>query len=195
PERLYENGLQRHRFIPCIDALLKHTQVLHLDSETDYRLRVLEQADLYFEHDTQGFIDCFEELTSGEKLQTESKRIAINGRGLLMQKRAGDVIWFDFRELCHTPRSVADYIELARLYTTIFISDVTPMGEQSDEAARRFINMIDEFYDRQVKVILSAEVPMEELYGKGRLSFEFKRTLSRLTEMQSTEYLALPHLP
>ncbi|MFP4137817.1 MAG: AFG1/ZapE family ATPase, partial [Halomonas sp.] len=106
-----------------------------------------------------------------------------------------DVVWFEFRELCDGPRSQNDYIELAREFHSVLVSNVTRMGGATDDQARRFINMVDEFYDRGVKLLMSAEVPAERLYADGRLEFEFQRTLSRLQEMQSHEYLALAHKP
>ncbi|MBT8060760.1 MAG: cell division protein ZapE, partial [Gammaproteobacteria bacterium] len=105
------------------------------------------------------------------------------------------IIWFDFRELCEKPRGAVDYIEIARAFNTVVISNTPRMGENDANAARRFITLVDEFYDRNVKLLMSAEAPVEALYTGRKLSFEFERTASRLTEMQSHEYLARPHLP
>ncbi len=121
--------------------------------------------------------------------------IEINHRVLHARRLHDDVVWFEFGELCDGPRSQNDYIELAREYHTVLISGVTRMNGATDDQARRFINMVDEFYDRGVKLLMSAEAPAERLYADGRLEFEFQRTLSRLQEMQSHEYLALPHKP
>src|SRR5690606_10757855 len=106
-----------------------------------------------------------------------------------------NIIWFDFQDICGGPRSQNDYIELARIYHAVLISNVPVLGLKSDDQARRFIHLIDEFYDRNVKVILSAEAPIEQLYRDGMLAFEFERTKSRLLEMQSREFLAKEHRP
>lgn len=197
PPRLYENGLQRQRFLPAIALLEQHTAVLNVDGGVDYRLRTLERAELYHHP-----LDAGADLSlrqSFARLAPEPGRdnveIDINGRSLHCRALGDDVVWFDFHELCETPRSAADYIELAREFHAVLISGVPAMGAGNDDAARRFITLVDEFYDRQVKLVLAAAVPLQGLYGGGRLEFEFQRTLSRLQEMQSHEYLARPHLP
>ena len=121
--------------------------------------------------------------------------LEINGRILNACQRSDGIIWFNFRELCEQPTSTADYIEIARAFNTVLLSGVPLMGENNAEATRRFINLIDEFYDRNVKMLISAETSIDSLYGGRRLKFEFQRTASRLTEMQSNKYLASPHLP
>ena len=197
PERLYENGLQRERFLPAIALVQKHCRVLNVDSGIDYRLRVLTHVELYHTPlDVQAETSLrrsFGELAHGAHVYESA--LEINDREVLVKARTDDVLWCEFDELCEKPRSAQDYIELAREYHTVLISNVPQLGELRDNAARRFINLIDEFYDRQVKVILSAEVPIAEIYTKGRLNFEIRRTQSRLQEMQSLEYLQLPHLP
>lgn len=199
PDSLYLNGLQRHRFIPAIDALKKYTETINLNAQMDFRLRILEQAALYFlRHDGEqvdAFYSCFNQLTQGEKHHGTHIDLDINHRKMTAIERAGDVVWFSFSELCETARSQNDYIEIAKMYHTVFVSNVIQMSEDNDDVARRFINMIDEFYDRQVKVIITADVSILELYSSGRLSFEFQRTVSRLQEMQSRDYIELPHLP
>ncbi len=122
-----------------------------------------------------------------------NEKIEINDRFIQTRQEAGDIVWFEFSELCEGPRSQNDYIEIARMYHTVLLSNVPQMNVARDDAARRFINMVDEFYDRNVKLIMSAATDIESLYTKGRLEFEFQRTCSRLLEMQSHEYLAREH--
>ena len=197
PDDLYKDGLQRARFLPAIDLLKRHCEVVNVDSGIDYRLRVLERAELYHAPlDEAAEVELersFREIAGhpGE----EGAPLEINHRVLHTRRIHDDVVWFDFLELCDGPRSQNDYIELAREFHSVLVSNVTRMSGATDDRARRFINMVDEFYDRGVKLLMSAEVPAEALYGDGRLEFEFQRTLSRLQEMQSHEYLALPHKP
>jgi len=197
PGKLYENGLQRQRFLPAIALIKKYTRVVNLDAGVDYRLRVLQQAELYHYplDDTadSSLRASFESLAPEQGKHWE--RIEINGRYLTSRCVADDVIWFDFAELCDGPRSQNDYIELARIYHAVLISGVPAMGVDADDQARRFVNLVDEFYDRNVKLVLAAEKPLFELYQGGRLEFEFQRTVSRLQEMQSREYLAREHKP
>ncbi len=195
PDGLYWNGLQRARFLPAIDLLNEHTEVLNIDGGVDYRLRTLEQAELYhcpLDDEADASLEA-----SYNSLALEAGdhgcELEINGRLIRARRHADDVVWFDFRELCDGPRSQNDYIELAREFHAIIISNVPVMGRDTDDQARRFINMVDEFYDRCVKVIISAEAPITELYTGGNLGFEFERTESRLLEMQSHDYLELPH--
>ena len=119
----------------------------------------------------------------------------INARDVMVKARTEDVLWCTFNELCEKPRSASDYIEIAREYHTVLLSDVPLMGETNDDSTRRFINLVDELYDRQVKLIITAQASIDNMYAGGRLNFEIKRTRSRLQEMQSQEYLQLPHLP
>lgn len=197
PQRLYENGLQRQRFLPAIALIEQHTEVLNVDGGIDYRLRTLERAELYHypldEEATRSLADSFARLAPepGRAWQT----LEINGRDLSCRCLADDVAWFDFDELCRGPRSQNDYIELARIFHAVLLSGVPRMGRDSDDVARRFINLVDEFYDRNVKLVLSAESPLAELYAGGNLGFEFERTVSRLQEMQSRAYLAREHRP
>ncbi len=197
PDRLYENGLQRQRFLPAIRLLQQHTRVVQVDAGTDYRLRTLQQAELY--HCPLGpaaddsLRQSFERLAPGSGQHWE--RIPVNGRYLTCRCLADDVAWFDFAELCDGPRSQNDYIELSRIFHAVLLSGVPAFGPERDDQARRFINLVDEFYDRNVKLVLSAARPLVELYEGGRLAFEFQRTVSRLQEMQSYEYLAREHRP
>lgn len=195
PDGLYWNGLQRARFLPAIDLLNRYTKVLNIDGGVDYRLRTLEQAQLF--HSPLGpeaeasLRKSYEELalTGGDQGQD----LEVNGRLIHARRHADDVVWFDFDELCDGPRSQNDYIELAREFHAVILSSVPVMGADSDDQARRFINLVDEFYDRCVKLIISAEAPIPDLYTGTNLTFEFERTESRLLEMQSHDYLELPH--
>ncbi|HHF3095029.1 TPA: cell division protein ZapE [Vibrio diabolicus] len=196
PQYLYRNGLQRARFLPAIDMILARCDVLNVDSGVDYRLRTLEQAEIYhYPLDEQANINLnkyYQQLT-GER-QIVAHQIEVNHRQLEVIEASDGVLHASFAQLCQTARSQNDYIELSRIYHTVLLADVQQMNRKIDDAARRFIALVDEFYERNVKLIISAEVPMEDLYTEGQLEFEFKRCLSRLTEMQSHEYLAREHL-
>jgi cell division protein ZapE len=197
PSKLYENGLQRQRFLPVIALLEKHTQVVNVDSGIDYRLRTLQTAELYHHpldvEADRSLHDSFVRLATEPGRQME--RLEINNRFLTCRCVANDVVWFDFAELCAGPRSQNDYIELARIFHAVLISGVPQFLPDLDDQARRFIHLVDEFYDRNVKLVLAAAKPLPELYSGGRLEFEFQRTISRLQEMQSHEYLAREHRP
>jgi cell division protein ZapE len=196
PDDLYRDGLQRQQFIPAIDALNRNTRVVELAGETDYRLRLLQQAGTYLSPDDDTARSRLREFfrESASSQVQEDHELDINGRNLRTHRCAKGIAWFDFSELCDGPRSQADYIEIARWYPTIIVSGVPELDELREDQARRFIALVDEFYDRHVKLIVSAERPADELYAGKRLRFEFERTVSRLIEMQSLEYLHLPHL-
>lgn len=196
PDGLYRNGLQRARFLPAIALIKQHTQIVNVDSGIDYRLRTLEQANIFHspaDDEAEANLQQYFSALSA-KPQRNNVQIEVANRQLLAKAEAEGVIWFDFAELCETARSQYDYMELSRCYHTVFISKVTVMGRSNDDVARRFIALVDEFYERQVKLIMSAEQPLELLYQDGILNFEFKRCISRLQEMQSHEYLAKQHL-
>ena len=199
PDDLYRNGLQRARFLPAISLLNQHCDVLNVDSGIDYRLRTLEQAEIYHfpldEAADTNLLKYFDQLTPESEVQSEP--IEVEGRHLSIRKQAQGVLLADFRALCDGPRSQRDYMELAQLYHTVLLSGVEQMGAQQtgDDIARRFLALVDEFYERHVKLIISAEVALEDIYTEGLLSFEFRRCRSRLIEMQSRDYLALEHLP
>lgn len=199
PDGLYKDGLQRARFLPAIALLKQHTKVINVDGGQDYRLRVLEQAELYHfpldEVADKSLMASFTGLMPGASEMLSDVSIEIEGRKISARYVAEDVVWFDFDMLCDGPRSQNDYIELAREYHSVLISNVPGLGRDNDDQARRFINLVDEFYDRHVKLVISAAQPLEALYSEGRLAFEFQRTVSRLLEMQSREYLASPHRP
>lgn len=196
PDELYKNGLQRARFLPAIELINENTRVINVDSGNDYRLRTLEKAEIYhypLDDDAQKNLDMYFNQLAAEKGQTGTS-IEIEGRKIPTMRVAGSVLMLEFRALCDGPRSQSDYIELSREYNTVLLANVEQMGANADDIARRFIAMVDEFYERKVKLVMSAEVPLEKLYSDGRLSFEFRRCLSRLQEMQSMSYLAEPHL-
>lgn len=197
PDELYRNGLQRARFIPAINLINQHTEVVNVDSGVDYRLRTLEQAEIYHfpldEQASKNLKTYFRQL-SCEPGQVDAE-IEINNRQLKTIEVSDGVVHFEFAELCETARSQTDYMELSRLYHTVLMENVMQMGAENDDATRRFIALVDEFYERNVKLIISANVAMENLYTGGQLTFEFKRCLSRLQEMQSHDYLASEHLP
>ncbi|OMG68876.1 cell division protein ZapE [Stutzerimonas balearica] len=199
PDGLYKDGLQRARFLPAIELLKKHTEVVNVDSGIDYRLRALEQAELYhFPLDAEAELSLeksFKSLLTENCKVLEDEALMIENREIRARKIANDVAWFEFRALCDGPRSQNDYIELGKIFEAVLVSNVEQMNVAKDDMARRFINLVDEFYDRNVKLILSAEVELKDLYAGGRLEFEFQRTLSRLLEMQSHEYLSRPHKP
>lgn len=197
PDELYRDGLQRSRFLPAIALLNRHTRVLNVDGGVDYRLRALERAELYHcpldaEADAS-LMRSFESLAP-EPPQADAE-LEVEGRRILARWLADDIAWFEFDELCDGPRSQNDYIELAREFHAVLVSNVPRLDAGRDDQARRFINLVDEFYDRNVKLVVSAEVPLGQLYGQGRLAFEFERTRSRLLEMQSHAYLGREHRP
>jgi len=196
PEDLYRNGLQRQRFLPAIDLLKEYTEVLHVDSGTDYRLRLLQKAGTCLVPDDAAArerLAYFFDESASSRIETDCD-LEINGRPIRARCVAKGIAWFRFADLCDGPRSQEDYIEIARWYPAVIVSGVPRFDARSDDRARRFIALVDEFYDRRVKLIISADVGVTELYTGRRLSFEFERTTSRLIEMQSTAYLALPHL-
>jgi cell division protein ZapE len=197
PVNLYKDGLQRAKFLPAIALLQTHTLVLNVDGGVDYRLRVLQDAEIYHSPldaaADAGLASSFSSLSPD--VGTRDVALEIEGRQI-MTRRCGDgVVWFEFSDLCEGPRSQNDYIELAMLFQTVLVSNVPQFTQAKEDAARRFISLVDEFYDHNVKLILSAAAPVLELYQGSRLRFEFQRTESRLQEMQSAEYLAREHRP
>jgi cell division protein ZapE len=197
PDDLYREGVQRASFLPAIDLLKAHTEVIRLRGETDYRLRYLEQAAVYLtpagaEAD-RVLAEEFRRLAPDAA--EENGVLEVLGRPVPFRQRADDCIWLDFDALCGPPRSQSDYIELARCHHTVIVSGVPVLDGSADDKARRFVLLLDELYDRNVKLLVSAAVPPEHLYCGERLAFDFQRTASRLHEMRSHEYLARPHRP
>lgn len=197
PGDLYRGGLQRERFLPAIAALENHCEILNVDGGVDYRLRELQRAHTYHHPlcaaTDRALSESFQHLSPDTPI--ENDQLTILGRTLACVACGHDVVWFRYAELCEGPRAAADYIEIAREFSTVILSDVPQMDAFRENEARRFLHLIDEFYDRRVKLLLSAEVPMNQLYAGSRLAFEFARAMSRLEEMQSKEYLAQPHQP
>ncbi|HWZ61686.1 MAG TPA: cell division protein ZapE [Steroidobacteraceae bacterium] len=195
PQDLYKDGLQRARFLPAIALLERHVEVLRLGGTTDYRLRELTQAGVYLPAAaaaTPGRLEALFGRLAGPAVRL-SGDILIEGRPIAVLRVGHDVVWFEFAALCVGPRSPDDYIEIAREYRTVMVSDVPVLQAEDDDAARRFIELIDELYDRNVNLIVSAAAPPPELYRGERLKAPFERTVSRLIEMQSSEYLAREH--
>ncbi len=195
PQDLYRDGLQRQRFLPAIDLLTSHTDVVHLDGPVDYRLRRLEQARTYFDStlpETPAQLrQCFAALAGSSA--SGPTTLLVEDRPIRAQATGAGLVWFEFSDICQGPRSQNDYIELARLYHTVFISDVPLFTPGEENAARRFVMLIDEFYDRNVNVVLSAAAAPRSLYQGEMLHAEFLRTASRLIEMQTQAYLAGQH--
>lgn len=197
PDGLYKGGLQRARFLPAIVALKEHCDVLKLDSGTDYRLRELEQAEIYHwpldEQADKVLTNLFEHLSASD-VEPESS-LEIEGRMIDVKRCAEGVVWFDYQAICDIPRGAADYIEISRCYHTVLVSNVVIMNDMTNDLANRFINLVDELYDHNVKLVISAQVSADKLYQGKKLAFQFERTISRLLEMQSHDYLERPHLP
>jgi cell division protein ZapE len=197
PQDLYKDGLQRERFLPAIELMQNHVDVVHLDGGIDYRLRQLEQAPTYLDsthaHAAAQLKQRFAALAGGSV--TGPTVLSIEDRGIAALATGPGMAWFEFSELCEGPRSQNDYIELARSYHTIFISGIPEFTWANEDAARRFIAAVDEFYDRGVKIVVSAAAAPAELYHGDRLPLEFQRAASRLIEMQTQHYLARQHHP
>jgi cell division protein ZapE len=192
PDDLYPNGLHRDRILPAIALLNEHLEVINVDNGTDYRRRTMEQVKLYHtplgpEADAQ----MDEAFTRLAESHDEDPVLHIEARDIRSRRKAGGVVWFDFKTLCGGPRSQNDYLEIATQFHTVLLSDVPQMFVRHASEARRFTWLVDVLYDRRVKLIMSAQVPPEALYTEGPMAHEFPRTISRLNEMQSAEFLAL----
>ncbi|MBH3070987.1 AFG1 family ATPase [Serratia marcescens] len=197
PDDLYRNGLQRARFLPAIDLINEYCDVMNVDAGIDYRLRTLTQAHLYLtplNDQTRATLDRMFVKLAG-KAGEEAPVLQINHRPLQAIRSVDGVLAVDFHTLCEEARSQLDYIALSRLYHSVILYNVQVMGPLKENTARRFLALVDEFYERHVKLVIGAEASMFEIYQGERLKFEYQRCLSRLQEMQSEEYLKLPHLP
>ena len=197
PSRLYAGGLQRERFLPAIALIEQHAKVIRLDSETDYRLRALERARTWYaplgpdaERDLS---ECFRALAPEDVV--DGGDLVILGRSVPSVRHADGIAWFDFETLCAGARSVADYIEIARDFHSVMLSGVPVLDDSRRDPVRRFIHLVDELYERNVNLIVSAAASPDGLYRGRRLAGPFERTRSRLVEMQSTEYLGREHIP
>lgn len=195
PDDLYRDGLQRSRFLPAIEHIKQHCRVMATKGASDYRLRLLTDAEAYRyplnDAIHQELRITFRQIAPGR--HDGPGEMLIENRPIAFMRRGMGMAWFHFDALCRGPRGTADYIELARCFGTIFVTGIPQLDETLENETRRFIALIDEFYDRRVKIMLHADVPLGELYTGRKLQFEFKRTASRLQEMQSAEYLAEPH--
>ncbi|CAI1088597.1 Cell division protein ZapE [Serratia plymuthica] len=197
PDELYRNGLQRARFLPAIALINDYCDVMNVDAGIDYRLRTLTQAHLYLtplDSQTRETLDRMFLKLAG-KAGEEAPVLQVNHRPLQAIRAVDGVLAVDFHTLCEEPRSQLDYIALSRLYHSVILYNVQVMGPLKENTARRFLALVDEFYERHVKLVIAAEASMFDIYQGERLKFEYQRCLSRLQEMQSEEYLKLPHLP
>ena len=194
PDGLYPGGLQRHNFLPTIALLNAKLDVIEVDGGVDYRLRLLEKAEVYHvpadEAGERKLESAFFELAGGEG---HARPVAVLGRALAVRRRAIGVIWFDFATLCGGPRSQNDYLDIARRYQTVFLSGVPRMTREMANEARRLTWLVDVFYDHKVKLLMTAACAADDLYREGPNAQEFPRTVSRLTEMRSREYLSTAH--
>ena len=194
PRKLYENGLQRRRFLPAIALVERHTEVLHVGGDADYRLQVLRRDGVYrVDVADDALLASFHAVCHARP--QEDVELVVNERPITARCCAEDTVLFDFEALCDGPRALADYVELARLFATVFVRGVPVFDAANEDQARRFIGLVDEFYDRNVKLLLGAAAPVDALYQGQRLGAEFERTKSRLTEMQSPAYLSRTHRP
>lgn len=195
PQDLYRDGLQRARFLPAIDLISTHCDIVNLEGEEDYRLRFLRQTDLYtVPHGAETDAAIRAQLEQHlAPVQSEQQVLKINGRVMSPRYCAEDTVWFSFAELCESLRSQNDYLELARFFNTVILTDIRYMDQTDDDTARRFVLLVDVLYDHRVKLICSAAATPDQLYSGKRLEFEFERTASRLIEMQSAEYLGEAH--
>lgn len=195
PEELYKDGLQRDNFLAAIKLIDQHCLVTNLDGGQDYRTLALQHTSLYqVPHDETAIEKIYKYLKTRYISTRNNDSLVINGRNINYEFCAEDTVWFSFEELCKTPRSRFDYLEIASLFNMVIITGIEVMDEGSMDVARRFISMVDVFYDHRVKIICTAEACAEELYQHQFLAFEFTRTVSRLLEMQSQEYIGKAHL-
>jgi cell division protein ZapE len=194
PKGLWPRGLLRERFLPAIALLEQWLDVIEVDAGVDYRLRTLEQVLTFHVPAGPQADDALERAFDAMcAVPDEDVNMTVERRRLVARRRAGGAIWFDFAQLCDGPRSQRDYLELARSFSVIFLSDIPVMSAQDGDRARRFTWLIDILYDHRVKLLASAAAPAEELYVAGPNAQEFPRTVSRLAEMRTREYMALPH--
>ncbi|MDO5505206.1 MAG: cell division protein ZapE [Pseudoxanthomonas suwonensis] len=197
PGRLYEHGLQRERFLPAIAAIREHCVELELVSDTDYRLRELTQSPVWrspLDARSDAWLAARWQALGGDAAHQDAG-ITIEGRRIAVRARCPGMVWFDFAALCEGPRSASDYIEIAREFHTVLLGGIPVFDATMDDVARRFVNAIDEFYDRNVNLVATAAAEPVALYADGKLAFAFERTASRLIEMRSADYLAREHLP
>jgi len=197
PQELYKNGLQRERFLPAIALLERYTKVVQMGGDEDYRLKTLSKNSVYYLTDDalseQHLERYFHQLSAIERHQDRDD-IIIKQRQIAVKMWADGVVWFEFNQLCNSTRSTEDYTQIAHIFHTVLISNISVMDTAMDDIARRFVNMIDVFYDLRVNLVVSAQTTPEKLYKGKRLTFEFERTASRLQAMQTVKYMAIRHL-
>ncbi len=199
PDDLYRNGLQRARFLPAIEQINRHCDVMNVDAGIDYRMRTLTSAHLWKTPNTpqatEEMASMFGVLAGCDYARAEAPVLEVNHRQMATRKAHGGVVALDFVTLCGEGRSQLDYIELSRRYHSVFLFNVPVLTTTMEDQARRFLALVDEFYERHVKLIVCAEAALEDIYAGNQLKFEYQRCLSRLQEMQSEEFLRRPHLP
>lgn len=191
PDNLYLNGLQRVRFLPAIALIKQHCKVISIVESRDYRLGRAPLAKAYL-HPLNETTDALmlAQFNALVKTSVDAKVLSIQGRDILTKKWSENVVWFEFDVICYLPRSQLDYLEIAQDFHTIFLSNVPVLSAQDTVRALLFTHFIDVMYDRRIRVVISAAVPIDELYLHGEVSVEFQRTRSRLQEMQSVDYLS-----
>ena len=195
PDLLWKDGLQRAKFVPAIELIKARLDIINVDAGVDYRRRALESVQVYHSPITAATTDALAaEFLRIAEVGDETHALDVEGREIDYIRRAGGIVWFSFKALCGGPRSYTDYVDLARRFHTIVLSDVPEMGPRQAAEARRFTWLIDVMYDARVKMILSAAVPVDKLYTQGALAHEFARTVSRIEEMRTLEYLRSPRL-
>ncbi len=193
PENLYKNGLQRSRFLPAISLLTTSTDIIEICGDDDYRLHALENTKIYqltIDEQTRENMEKLYNIIAGVKLHQERDDLIINYRRLPVIKWESGIVWFSFDMICNTHRDSSDYIRISTFFHTVMVSDIYNMNAEQDDIARRFINMVDVFYDRHINLVVSAMSMPDQLYCGTRLQFEFTRTKSRLIEMQTKKYFS-----
>lgn len=195
PQDLYPGGLQREQFLPAIELIRRHTTDVNLDGGVDWRLRTLANAEIWHvpvdEAGDRALADSFERIVAVRRVKQD--HIRVNGREIPVVQWADGIACFDFAALCDSPRSSTDYLEIARFFHTVLIRGIPVLDDTQTNATRRFINLVDTLYDRCVRLLASADAEPDRLYRGERLAFEFQRTISRLVEMQTLEYLDRAH--
>jgi cell division protein ZapE len=195
PDLLYKNGLQRESFLPAIQLILDNLTIMHLEGDTDYRAKMLLENNCYFYPQNEFNYNKLTEIYTKLSVSvTNLITIEIANRLISVIKASDNLVWFDFNIICQSPRSQHDYLEIAELYKVILLSDLIQLDDSKQDMVRRFINFIDVLYDYKVKLIISAHVPLDNIYIGLALAVEFKRTISRLKEMQTQQYMGQAHL-
>src|SRR5690606_35975563 len=195
PPDLYRDGLQRARFLPANDLIRRHCEVVYLESDTDYRLRALTRSPVYrapLDDGSEAWLQARWRELGGDDAHRDAG-IEIDGRRIAVRARCKDMAWFDFDALCEGPRGATDYIEIAREFHTVLLGGIPVLDDTRNDAARRFVTLVDELYDSQVNLVCTADAPPHALYTGERLTGAFERTASRLIEMQGADYLATEH--